>query len=213
MRGVVRCEGCGERLLVANDPAPRPTNVRRAIGGTTSVVAGAAVGMGVAIAAVVSPIVALGLVAAVPLAAGGVGLASRIAQRRRERAFRARERPAPPPDETLADARQALAADPHAIVTVRGRVHLEIPVVEGTNQAVARGAVGRFVVFASDGEALVDDDRVDVPSDLVVKDGALVEVVGPARLIADDATGDYRVARSRIVFSATGDQPLRLRAI
>lgn len=109
----------------------------------------------------------------------------------------------------MAAARQALANDPGAIVTVCGRVHLEIPVLEGTDHAVARGTVGRFVVFASDGEALVDDDHVEASPSLVVRDGERVEVTGPARLVADDTTDDYRAARARIVFSATRDTPLR----
>lgn len=213
VRGVVRCEGCGERLLVAGDPAPTPAPVRRALGGAGSVIAGVTFGMGVAVAAAMSPLVALGLVAAVPVAAGSAGVVSRLAKRRRERAWRARDRAAAPPSESMAAARQALANDPGAIVTVRGRVHLEIPVLEGTDHAVARGTTGRFVVYTSDGEALVDDDHVEVSPSLVVRDGALVEVTGPARLVTDDTAGDYRATRARIVFSATPEAPLRLRTI
>jgi hypothetical protein len=210
VRGVVRCEGCGERLLVAGDPAPPPAPVRRALGGAGSVIAGVTFGMGVAVAAAMSPLVALGLVAAVPVAAGSAGLVSRLAKRRRERAWQARARQAPPEETSIGEARQALAADPSAVVTVRGRVHLEIPVLEGTDHAVARGTAGRFVVYTSDGEALVDDDRLEVSPSLVVRDGDVLEVTGPARLVTEDASGDYRAVRARIVFSGTAESPLRM---
>ncbi|MBX7192049.1 MAG: hypothetical protein K1X94_08325 [Sandaracinaceae bacterium] len=212
VRGVARCEGCGERLLVANDPAPPPRPVRRALGAAGSVLAGATLGMGIAVAGVVHPLLALALVAAVPVTAGSAGAVSRFVRRRRERAWRKRERLAPTPEASMNEARQALAADAGAIVSVRGRVHLEIAAVEGVDHAVARGTAGRFVVYASDGEAVIDDDRVEVAPSLVVRDGDDVEVTGPARLISDDTIGDYRAARARIVFSGTEARPLTIRA-
>lgn len=211
VRGVVRCEGCGEHLLVAGDPAPPPAPVRRVLGGTASIVAGGALGMSIAIAGAFQPLLGLAIAASVPVTLGGAGAVTRALRRRRERAWRARDRGAPPPDATMAEARRALADDPSAVVTVRGRVHLEIPALEGTDHAVARGAAGRFVVYTSDGEALVDDDRVDVPTSLVVRDGALVEIVGPAHLVLDDASGDYRASRARIVFDGTAERPITIR--
>ena len=210
VRGVVRCVGCGERLLVAGDPAPPPAPVRRALGGAGSVLAGATLGVGIALAGVVHPLLALAIVTAVPVTAGSVGAVSRLVKRRRERAWQARPRRAPPEETSIGEARQALAADPSAVVTVRGRVHLEIPVLEGTDHAVARGTSGRFVVYTSDGEALVDDDRLEVSPSLVVRDGDVVEVTGPARLVTEDASSDYRAVRARIVFSGTAESPLRM---
>ena len=75
---------------------------------------------------------------------------------------------------------------------------------------LARGTSGRFVVYTSDGEALVDDDRLEVSPSLVVRDGDVVEVTGPARLVTEDASSDYRAARARIVFSGTAESPLRM---
>lgn len=212
VRGVLRCEGCGERLLVAGEPAPAPAPVQRAFGAAGSALAGASLGVGIAVAGVLHPLLGLGIAAAVPLSAGTARYVSVAWRRRRLRSWRMRERAAAPPGESMAEARQALVADPRAIVRVRGRVHLEIPAIEGTEHAVARGVVGRFAVYTGDGEALVDDDCVEVPPGLLVNDGDLVEVVGPARLLADDTLGDYRAARARIVFAGTEATPLRLRA-
>lgn len=208
VRGVVRCAGCGERLLVANEPALLP----RVIGGTGSIVAGVTMGVAVAVGGVVHPLLALAGVAVAPVAWGAWSAIAKAQRARRERGWRVRERGAPPSD-SIAAARQALAHDAGAVVCVRGRVQLEIPIVEGTDHAVSRGAVGRFVVYASDGEALIDDDCVDIAPELTVRDGALVEVEGPARLVLDDALGEYRAARPRIVFSGTARHPLTLRAL
>lgn len=114
----------------------------------------------------------------------------------------------------LSDACEKLAVEGDALVMVRGRVRTEVPASPFTRYALWKGVGGRFVVATSDGEALIDDDQVEIASHERARDGDLVEVIGPARVVAVDAAAEYRGASGgRIVFEGTVERPLRIRAL
>ncbi len=104
---------------------------------------------------------------------------------------------------SLADVRARLEAhEGTASVLVRGRVRTVIAASVFTRRAVWKGVGGRFYVETPDGQALVDDDRLEIASHESVSDGDLLEVRGPARLVGDE-----------IVFDGTAREPLYARAL
>jgi hypothetical protein len=210
--GALRCARCGEALPDVTSEVSRASEVR-GVGGTLgAVIGGSAVLAGVAAAAVVQPLLALGIAVVSPFA---LGVAGSVVSRARAYARRHARRAAPPSGEAWRIARDALVTRPDDPITVMGRVRLEIPVIEGTDDAVRGGRAGRFVIETDAGEALVDDDGLVADAALVVHDGERVEVTGPARLVHDDraASEGYRgPATTRIVFDGTLARPLVVRA-
>ena len=70
------------------------------------------------------------------------------------------------------------------------------------------------MLYTHDGEALIDDDAVEVASNARASDGDLLEVTGRARLVMlDGVESDYRSSRARLVFEGTSTEPLRIRVI
>lgn len=215
----VRCPRCGEKLPWATPDGPSGPEVRgvgRALGEIVggAALGGSAVAVGVVlgVAAAVQPLVALGI-------ASVSSMAILLRRSTKDRVARRRPRPARrgplPRGDTFEAARHALAKAPDEPVTIRGRVRLEVPVVEGTDDAVRNRRVGRFVIETDAGEALVDDDGLVADASLVVRDGEEVEVTGPARLVHDHgvAREGYRgPAATRIVFDGTLARPLIVRA-
>jgi hypothetical protein len=209
--GVLRCARCREAVPDGAPDVSRAPPIR-GVGGTLSaVVGGSAVLAGVAAVALVQPVLAIGVAVASPLALGLVRSASaRVASYVRRRA----QRGPPPRGDAMIEARQALLARPGEPVSVRGRVRIELPVVEGTDEAVRAGRAGRFVIETDAGEALVDDDGLVAEPSLLVRDGDLVEVTGPARLVHEDTSSSagYRApVAARIVFDGTAERPLVIR--
>ena len=111
----------------------------------------------------------------------------------------------------LSDACDTLASNRMTTVTVRGRVRTELPASPCARYALWKGVGGRFFVVTSDGEAFVDDDRIEMAVHERAKDGDLVEVTGHARLQA--SSGEYRGSERRIVFEGTNAEPLRIRVV
>ncbi|MBN8612039.1 MAG: hypothetical protein J0L92_15705 [Deltaproteobacteria bacterium] len=111
----------------------------------------------------------------------------------------------------LSEACERLATERDAIVTVRGHVRTELPASPFARYALWKGVGGRFFVVTSDGEAFVDDDRIEMALHERAGDGELVEVTGPARLEAE--ASEYRGSQRRVVFEGTSTEPLRIRVI
>ncbi len=209
VRGRLRCGHCGE-LLPEDEASSRAVQIPAPVAAVGSTV----FGVGIAVAALVQPLVALALAVGVPVVLGvGAAASSSLARWTRARARRSSK--IPPRGESLVLARQTLATSPDARVTVRGRVRVELPVLERTDDAVRGGRAGRFVVETDAGEALVDDEHIATSPELVVHDGDLVEVSGPARLVQDSTVAaDYRgAAPTRLVFDATEEHPLEIRRV
>lgn len=76
----------------------------------------------------------------------------------------------------------------------------------------ARG--GRFLVEGEHGEALVDEDQLQLGAfTYCIRDGDEVEVRGPARREEVGDGGDYRAGKSRWVFDGSAQFPVVVSAV
>lgn len=96
--------------------------------------------------------------------------------------------------------------------------------VEAQSAVIGSGACGRFLVRDDTGAALVDDDFFEIfgedgkpphatkPYELIVRDGDLVEVVGPARRVPTQSSAptSFREPSTQIVFNGTSEALIRI---